>query len=1133
MSSSGSSSSPIGTGSNTTTTAFSSNDFYSYFEDDEPWEGYIVHTNETGLGYYIFVCIYTLLALLLIIPLVSWNQNRSSQKQQVEQEHEEQEHEEQQQQQEQEQNPNNNEQPQQQQQDNSKIKNRHQLQYSSSQEEEEQQQEQQKTTNNNIQSSSLSRLRQQQHQHHRRRASTASSVSSNGGGGGGTNSIVGSSVVALRSVLLRELDQTYPDNDPDFHFSHTKNINQTIMKLSLSSSGEHPERKNDAVVDGCDEEGGGGVISKQRPYHKEEPNHEKHHNHHHHQQHQGDDSKAPTEASSGGIPPSPPPSVATTSKIHVRKSNKKLQQQEFYNRLLLPNNVNPSNKRFSQLVLDVSGRRWKTRRPIGRVDVISNAVASEISSLGGGSVTAAAATAAAIIRSNHSNSTINNKKGGGGGGSLTASNIRKRMNSTGSNSISRGGAGGPFPSNLQQSQNLHHQRQRMLSDVASSILSEQDHQLNQQPEVEVDISLMKKHHQLQQQAQLQQLQLLQQQNRQQNPFVAHRLAALQRQRQQQLRYNYHPSHRSIGKRGSRSIASERSAMSSIVDDISPNDAADANDPGQGNVFIDPDDKYLRNDQQQAGPYPVPTFGIHAGCCTGILERLLALSVPDEDKRRVLYTSLPLTLGAISESLFRLITTAFISQYLGTESMVAFLLVGLFVRLTSEELAGAIIDALSSFVQASIFSGPPPGTDSGKTAMEACAFLAGQYVQLAVILQLALNIPLLLVWVICMEDVVMWFVQSTTIAAIAQDYAFIVVFAYLVQAVSRTLTVVFHICGHEHFESIIDLAAATLQLATIACVVALVDNVSLTTVGYIQVLITVASSIAKITFPILRGWMQPFRKGLIQNVALVRNKVGIWHLSKAAGPLLLGTILEYGEWELLTIFVRHLGTAEVATWVLLGAFWDVLEAFTEGIGEAAANQVAFLLSIGLPRRASNLSNGSIYMAVIQALLITSALYMSGQYLSVLFSSDPTIQHLMNNAIVMIGFANVIMSFAQITWSLVGAQGRFRLATSIIFFSRWLITMPVALIGIYAFYLDLNAVSGSLVVGYATATCAMSFVVLSSDWDRLSRTMQEMNQPTFDDFDGKENGVDPNEIDPVLGLVNLDDFDDSDDSEGIGF
>ena len=226
---------------------------------------------------------------------------------------------------------------------------------------------------------------------------------------------------------------------------------------------------------------------------------------------------------------------------------------------------------------------------------------------------------------------------------------------------------------------------------------------------------------------------------------------------------------------------------------------------------------------------------------------------------------------------------------------------------------------------------------------------------------------------------------------------------------------------------------------------------------------------------------------------------------------------------------------MVTWALLGAFWDFFEALTEGIGEAAANQVAYLLSVGATSQAKNLCYGVIYMAVTEALLVTSALYMSGQYLAVLFTTDPTIQHLMNNTIVMIGFGNVIMTFSQIVWSLVGAQGRFRLATFVIFISRWLVTMPCALISIYVFTLDLNAVSGSLVVGYATASCALMFVVLRSDWDRLVRLMRIMNKPlgssTVEQERKEEMGATD---DPIFGLVDLDDFDDSsDDSDGFGF
>jgi MATE family multidrug resistance protein len=218
---------------------------------------------------------------------------------------------------------------------------------------------------------------------------------------------------------------------------------------------------------------------------------------------------------------------------------------------------------------------------------------------------------------------------------------------------------------------------------------------------------------------------------------------------------------------------------------------------------------------------------------------------------------------------------------------------------------------------------------------------------------------------------------------------------------------------------------------------------------------------------------------------------------------------------------------VATWALLGAFWDVLEAFTEGIGEAASIQIAFLLAAAQPQRAKKMANSVIYLAIVQSILITSGLFMAGRYLAILFSSDPTIQHMTNEAISLIGLANICMGCSQISWSLIGAQSRFRLATSVVFFARWIVTMPMALICIFVFFLDLNSVACSLIVGYSTASCALTFIVLRSDWDLLARAMQEINYPPgmdgsdfFDDDDDSSSSEDKDsdESDESNGDVN---------------
>ena len=203
---------------------------------------------------------------------------------------------------------------------------------------------------------------------------------------------------------------------------------------------------------------------------------------------------------------------------------------------------------------------------------------------------------------------------------------------------------------------------------------------------------------------------------------------------------------------------------------------------------------------------------------------------------------------------------------------------------------------------------------------------------------------------------------------------------------------------------------------------------------------------------------------------------------------------------------------MATWCLLGALWDVLEAFTEGIGEAAAIQVAFLLAAAQPERARKLSHSVLYIGLVQSLFITSTLFMGGRRLATLLTTDNTMQHMMNNSMTLLGFANIAMSFSQVGWSLIGAQGRFRLATSVMFFSRWLVTIPMALVTIFVFFLDLSSISGCLIVGYFTASCVLTFVLIRSDWDRLSLLMQQMNNSSakedldfeFDDSEDSSDG-----------------------------
>jgi hypothetical protein len=268
----------------------------------------------------------------------------------------------------------------------------------------------------------------------------------------------------------------------------------------------------------------------------------------------------------------------------------------------------------------------------------------------------------------------------------------------------------------------------------------------------------------------------------------------------------------------------------------------------------------------------------------------------------------------------------------------------------------------------------------------------------------------------------------------------------------------------------------------------------------------------------------------------------------AFPLFLGSLLELGEWEVLVLFVGHLGGAEgkliergvalswpnrqlvlhsvgvslvsVATWAMMGVVWELCAALTEGLGEAASVRVSFLLVEGLPMEARRLSNKVAFLALVLALSLTSMFLMLGPNVAVLLSTDTAIQNLFTDVVGLTGLANVSMTFAQVYWSLAGAQGHFGLASATILFCRWLVILPLASIFIFHFRFDLKAVAGSVAVGYAVAAMVLAWGVFRVDWEQLALVLR--------DTDGMED-VDKDGLYPMEKVYEDDDDDDDDDDE----
>ena len=235
-----------------------------------------------------------------------------------------------------------------------------------------------------------------------------------------------------------------------------------------------------------------------------------------------------------------------------------------------------------------------------------------------------------------------------------------------------------------------------------------------------------------------------------------------------------------------------------------------------------------------------------------MDGLIELAEPDFEMRRILTMGIPLTLAAVSHSFMHLVTMAVIANYMSTDDMVAYVIVHLMLGFTNE-LIGAISDAESTLCAHALSMG--------------CWLLAGQYGQIAIVVILVVNIPIVYMWATVMDDLVLWLVDSHEIADIAQGYTSVILAYQLLQGLSRALTVLIHLSGHEKYEARFAFGESLVVALATCLTAAFAKEATLRDVGGIQLIIGGACFVAKVAYALLRGWLRVFLKGLLYSCAI--------------------------------------------------------------------------------------------------------------------------------------------------------------------------------------------------------------------------------------------------------------------------
>jgi len=201
-----------------------------------------------------------------------------------------------------------------------------------------------------------------------------------------------------------------------------------------------------------------------------------------------------------------------------------------------------------------------------------------------------------------------------------------------------------------------------------------------------------------------------------------------------------------------------------------------------------------------------------------------------------------------------------------------------------------------------------------------------------------------------------------------------------------------------------------------------------------------------------------------------------------------------QWTILTIFASYLGPAEVSAWAILGSIWDMFYSCTTGIGDAAEIRAAYHFGENNPGMAKLSSYKSLFLSMSVATVV-SIVYMSLQnQIPGWFTIDETLQSMLAELVPFVGVANITMQFGMTSWSLIGAQGKYKLATWVSLVSSWGATLPIAAVFVFVFHLDLQGLTAAVVIGYVSTGAALSYVLLCTDWVKTTRKIQEKNAET---------------------------------------
>lgn len=464
---------------------------------------------------------------------------------------------------------------------------------------------------------------------------------------------------------------------------------------------------------------------------------------------------------------------------------------------------------------------------------------------------------------------------------------------------------------------------------------------------------------------------------------------------------------------------------------------------------------------------------------------------DEETRSILRLVAPYTLARVSNQFFSNCVLVLVAHFLGTREVAAYALVHILMDLTNQILMGPIYACITLCSHAL-------GADN--------YLLVGQYMQLALGLYVGWNVPAIYYWWSYMRQTILWLRWGDEATAqLAETFLRSIWLSTVINGVTQSMTILWNITEHALASSFLEISrngSTVLVLFWLFWNQPTQDS-TLQLVGMVYSIVSLVFFAIAVGVSNYKGWIQPFAQGLCKGWAVVDNFSALQLLISTAMPLSTGELISQGEWAVLTFFASFMGPAEVAAWAILGNIWDLFYYFSEGVGDAAEIRISLHLGDNHPALAQLSTYKSLVVGLLSAISVTTLIFAMKNAIPRWFTADETIQELLRELVPFVGVANLFMMFGMNCWYVLGAQGKYGLATWITGLSSWTICAPLAAFSVLVCHFGLQGLASSLSVGYVTAGACLSYFTMVTDWPavalKISSENAEFSDEEKDDYD----------------------------------